>query len=424
MEEAVKPAIAKAKTTKSRVMMRRMKSPGKNRPHSSSLTDQKDLLTPYPNSNDGGEVWPALTGLRGLAALAVLLLHAYILGGQPASLSAPVRWLLGMGWSGVDVFFVLSAFLLSLPFLRAQAAGQVVSLRRYFWRRALRILPAYYAQIVVLLLAGALGASWAWREPTMPSVLAHGLLWLNAWPLVHPQVPLWWTLPVEAGFYLLLPWFARLLRPGRWQWLLVFIVLSQAWRAALMHAGLTRVEEIAWVEHLPGRLDQFLVGMLTAYFWTQRSQSKSLPSSGRADATALVSMLIFLALPAIGLLIGDRPFEGAPVTSPWLLAWHLYAAVAVATLLFALASGAPRLGRLLAAAPLRFLGTISFSLYLWHYPVLLALRDTSGGYAAVRADFWPYFWPGLLFSVLVAAISWWCVERPAQLWGRRVKLTT
>jgi peptidoglycan/LPS O-acetylase OafA/YrhL len=78
----------------------------------------------------------------------------------------------------------------------------------------------------------------------------------------------------------------------------------------------------------------------------------------------------------------------------------------------------------LSSAPLRFLGTISFSLYLWHYPVLLALREASGDYGALHADFWPFFWPGLLFSVLVAAASWWCVERPAQLWGHRVKLTS
>jgi peptidoglycan/LPS O-acetylase OafA/YrhL len=362
--------------------------------------------------------------LRGLAALAVLLLHAYDMGGQPASLPTPVAWLFRMGWSGVDVFFVLSAFLLSLPFLRAQSAGQPLSIRRYAWRRAIRILPAYYAQIVILLVAGALGASWGWREPTLPAVLAHVLLWLNAWPLVHPQVPLWWTLPVEVGFYLLLPWFARLLRPGRWQWLLVFIVLSQAWRAVLMHAGLARVEEIAWVENLPGRLDQFLIGMLAAYVWTRRWQARSLPSAGQADAIAATAMLVFLALPALGLIVDGQLFAGAPVASPWLLAWHLYAAVVVAVLLFALASGAPRLGRLLSSAPLRFLGTISFSLYLWHYPVLLALREASGDYGALHADFWPFFWPGLLFSVLVAAASWWCVERPAQLWGHRVKLTS
>jgi peptidoglycan/LPS O-acetylase OafA/YrhL len=404
-------------------MMRNMESPRKSRRRSSSLSDQKELLTAYPNSNDSADFWPALTGLRGLAAMAILLLHAYTLGGQPASLPGPVAWLFRMGWSGVDAFFVLSAFLLSLPFLRAQEAGEVLSLRTYAWRRALRILPAYYVQIIVLLVAGAMGASWGWREPAVATVLAHALLWLNAWPTVHPQVPLWWTLPVEVGFYLLLPAFALLLRPGRWPWLLVFIALSQAWRITMMHAGLTRVEEIAWVDHLPGRLDQFLIGMLAAYFWSRRSRANSLPSPSRSDALGLLAIIVFLALPAVGLIVGDRPFAGAPDTSPGLLAWHLYAAIVVATLLFALASGAPRLSRLLAAAPLRFLGTISFSLYLWHYPVLLALREAAGGYSAVKADFWPYFWPGLLFSLLTAAASWWCVERPAQLWGRRVKLT-
>ncbi len=85
-------------------------------------------------------------------------------------------------------------------------------------------------------------------------------------------------------------------------------------------------------------------------------------------------------------------------------------------------SGPPLLGKLLSCAPLRFLGTISYGFYLWHYPVLLALREAPGGYAAVRADFWSYFWSGLLFSVLVATTSCWCVERPVQQWWRRVKL--
>ena len=68
------------------------------------------------------------------------------------------------------------------------------------------------------------------------------------------------------------------------------------------------------------------------------------------------------------------------------------------------------------------LGLVSFSLYLWHYPVLLALRDGLGGYVAVKADFWPFMFYGLLFALVVAMASWWLVERPAQARARRAKM--
>jgi peptidoglycan/LPS O-acetylase OafA/YrhL len=123
-------------------------------------------------------------------------------------------------------------------------------------------------------------------------------------------------------------------------------------------------------------------------------------------------------------LVSDHAFSGAPVRDPLLLCWHLYAAVVVAVLLIALAAGAPLLVRVFASQAMRGLGLVSYSLYLWHYPVMLVLRESLGGYQAVKADFWPFLFYSVLFSLIVAAASWWLVERPAQQWGRQAKLTT
>lgn len=378
-----------------------------------------------------GEVpdrWPALTGLRGLAALGVLFFHVYNLSGKPEALPSPFAWLLQMGWSGVDVFFTLSAFLLTLPFLEARrdTATAKAGVRAYALRRIARILPAYYFQILCLLALAWLGvrSETAWEWPGFGELIAHLALWLNAWPLVSPHVSPWWTLPVEMGFYLLLPWLVGLLRPGRLRWIVLLIVASLAYRFALMHADLSRHQEVVWIEHLPGRLHQFLLGMLAAYVLVERRELIARWSAARADVLATMCILLFLALPALGYLADGRVFPGAPTASPLLLCWHLFAGVLVALLILALTAGAAWAGKVLGAMPLQFFGWISYSLYLWHYPVLLAVREAQGGFVVVKANFFPFLFLGLLFSVIAATASWWMIERPTQRWARRATIRT
>jgi peptidoglycan/LPS O-acetylase OafA/YrhL len=367
--------------------------------------------------------WPALTGLRGLAAFAVVCLHTFSLSGNPSSLPSPLTWLFSMGGAGVDVFFTLSAFLLTLPFVASEFESEPTpNLRVYAKRRLLRILPAYYVQIAILLALGALGANsaWAWTMPKLSAVIAHLLFYLDAWPLVFPQIPPWWTLPVEMGFYLLLPLFARCLRPRRWPWLLLGIAASLAYRYGLTQTGLTMARQINWGDHLPGRLHQFLIGMLAAYAFVRLKMVKRLPSGRLADGLTLMAIVMFIALPALGYPIVGRTFLGEPSPNLVLQGWHLYASLLVALLLVTLAAGAPIFGRVFSWPPLRGLGLISYSLYLWHYPVMLAVRDALGGFDKARGDFWTYFFYCVLFSVLVALASWWMVEQPAQRWGRRL----
>ncbi len=370
--------------------------------------------------------WPALSGLRGLAACGVLFLHVYILAGAPASVPAPLAWLFAIGWSGVDVFFTLSAFLLAMPFVAARSEGlPEPSLRSYWRNRAWRILPAYYVQLALLFVFALAGARWAgyWQGADARSLAVNALFLYNLVPLAGPAIPPWWTLPVELGFYLLLPWFARLLTPARLPWLLLAILASLAWRWWLLGAGLARAEEVAWVEHLPGRLHQFVIGMLAAWAFVRWRGQFQHWSPAQRDLVAGLAAALFLALPALSLPVDGLPYGGSPSASPLLFGWHLLASLLVAAMLVALASGPSRLGRLLAAGWLQALGLVSYSLYLWHYPVLLALREALGGMAAVGADFWPFAFYSVLFSLLLAGASWWLVERPAQRRAGRDKIT-
>lgn len=168
-----------------------------------------------------------LTGIRGWAALWVFLYHAWSLSGYPdftvvlAGVTLDFTPLVSMGLAGVTIFFVLSGFLLAIPFAEWQSGlRQRPALDRYFLRRVMRVFPAYYAQLAILLLI----AAWVPGQTGIDdwgSLFRHLLMLFTPPPLgTLPINNVWWTLPIEFSFYLVLPLLALLLRPGRW-WLLL-----------------------------------------------------------------------------------------------------------------------------------------------------------------------------------------------------------
>jgi peptidoglycan/LPS O-acetylase OafA/YrhL len=363
--------------------------------------------------------FPQLDGLRGCAAVAVLLFHGWMLSAwtlrasDGALINGAYR-VLSLGWSGVDVFFTLSAFLLSLPFVRASQAGAprpdpLAYLRRRIWR----IGPAYWLQ---LLLLGVVFAA----VPLAPwPLIAHALLWLNigAEP-VRPLVGVWWTLPVEFGFYLVLPVLALLLRPGRWPWLLLLVVGAWAYRFVVLQPDVPRLLQLAWANHLPGRIDQFVVGMLGAYAWVRAGLPQWLAGARRQDLLALAGLTGFALLHAVPFWLDTRAGP-APSSHPWLLGWHGIASLCLLPLLWTAAAGGSTVLAWLGRPPMRWLGTISYSLYLWHYPIMLAAREHLALLPAGHARPLLFLLCTVPVSLLVAWLSWRLVEAPAMAWARR-----
>lgn len=322
------------------------------------------------------------------------------------------------GYLGVDLFFLITGFLLVLPWIRHAEAGlPPPSARAFYRRRILRIVPAYWVHLALLaivfipLVAGPEAWARAWRFYLFNFAM-HA-------PLLHYTTPLTsasmsvngalWTLALEAQWYLLLPLLAPLFTRRPYLVAAVLVALAIGWRwlaehdlAALVrfHLQLAAIWDVPeeTIRHflatqLPGYFAHFAFGMLAGRaWWLWRSRPAASGASAIAWVLAAAAGLVFLYVIHIP---GSFRF-GLP-------AW-LAVAVALAVPLVALvARGTPLTHALLANPSLVFVGRVSYSAYLYHLPLLLALdRHGPAG---------PFMLPLYLALVLAAAwLSWRYVE--------------
>lgn len=377
---------------------------------------------------------PALDGLRALAILLVFWFHIYVqaaaahLATEPALLSI----ILNMGFSGVLLFFVLSGFLLFLPYARALLANTPwPSTGSFYRRRALRILPAYYTLLVVLL---ALAPLSYWRQngvALLPAVfLLHDFSSQTFTLIFHLDGPLW-TLAVEWQFYLLLPWLALALAKcaGKctnryFLWRLaggitgvMLIGLGIRAIAASPLAGLlfgSGVGEWLWagVYGAQGKyLEVFALGIAASIVYVLVAEHRSLGWRWQmlGSRMALLGALAGLSGATVWFNhIQHTPFQNQ-IGDIWSILGMWVLGLCYTLLLLALLLGGPHLSACFSLAPLRFIGTISYSLYLWHWPLLTLLIAASlpyGIFALLSV--------GIIFPFCAA--MYYLVERPFLRW--------
>lgn len=354
-----------------------------------------------------------LTGLRGIAALWVMLSHcSYFFDGPQTSLWSAGRWL-QLGWTGVLVFFVLSGFLLALPYVESQqAATRRPDSGAYLVRRVLRVIPAYWVQFVLLTAVGWwYGGMFALHD--LSTLVAHLGMWFNlGLEPVRPLLGVWWTLPVEFAFYLTLPLLARMLvlRHGALWILCVGLLVSLAQHALVW--GLPWQERGSVVTQFPGYLVLFTMGVSAAWYRkpVQRYLADHPGSSLRWLAGALLLLLGLLAL--IPLEDGGRDFWEQPLMY---YLWKPAVGVAIVVLLLTLLDPANPLAALLCSRIAVHFGDISYSLYLWHLPIILAITGSPAIFGVGAGWHWVV---AIACTWLVAAASARWVERPGIRLGR------
>jgi peptidoglycan/LPS O-acetylase OafA/YrhL len=376
-------------------------------------------------ADQGRQYVASLTGLRGIAALGVFVFHyGYFNPGIRLDLTVPVighalQFPLGFGFAGVDLFFVLSGFLLALPFARATLTGSAHQpLRHYYKRRLLRVFPAYYAQLLIILAVGA----WfiTWRPLDGASLLAHLFMFFNIGPEpIRPVVGVWWTLPVELSFYLLLPFIASFMRPGRWlAFLLGGVLLSMLYRIWCADHFAAAPEGTIFLAavHLPGALPEFLLGASAAVLvqWLELNSNK------RPDARVLDGLFLTgVVLANVWFWKIMLPYGGVFWSGHWsMVIAPLALGLPLSLIVFSLYRGS-RIGRLLFANPVvYFIGLISYSLYLWHFVVLQQAERVFGETYTSMQGF-PKFLFSLSLVLLVSTVSYYVFERPFFRLGAR-----
>jgi peptidoglycan/LPS O-acetylase OafA/YrhL len=331
-----------------------------------------------------GSGWriPALDGLRGVAALMVLVAHTRQACGFDGSLLwAPIE---RGGLGGVILFFALSGFLLYLPWLRSVLEHRPPPrFKSYAIRRCLRIMPAYYASVIVLaVLRVALG-----RGSIGFLALAMHFLFLPT--LLTPlQIP-YWTLQVEELFYWILPAVHHVVVAlGAVRLVALASAVSLLW-GLVGFVTLSHAHYSIWLEQTPFFLPAFALGISTAVRWQAPG------FEGRA--LFWLGVLVYVASAPVASYLTRECHWRTPTTEV------LMAPAASAIVLGAARGGA----RFLERPTMRFLGAISFSIYLWH-AVVIHLVPVPRAFET----FGPRVGYTVALTIPLALASYLVIERP------------
>jgi peptidoglycan/LPS O-acetylase OafA/YrhL len=350
---------------------------------------------------------PELDGVRGIAVATVMLHHFSSTTVPPKGiLQNAAAMLLNFGWAGVDLFFVLSGLLITGILLRTRLASNYF--RSFYARRCLRIFPIAYLSI----------GAWFWvvaplfrhfHVPEYFNGIPSGVsypsidqfwfwLYLENWGIGHNPVAIghFWSLAIEEQFYTIWPLvvflYARRMKPI----CIAIMAVALIVRASLLLSGFS---SDALYHYTFCRFDELAAGALLATVLfeggaTQGFRRASLMAISLLCAVVILESSSIFATPAMS------------VFGPSLLA------VSFAGLLSLAMAPPPWLTAALSARPLRALGKYSYAMYVFHYPIILVVRQV------VRAEFHG-FWgqmlltmaAGFLITYLVAVLSWNLIEK-------------
>jgi peptidoglycan/LPS O-acetylase OafA/YrhL len=330
-----------------------------------------------------------IDGLRAVAVIAVLGYHLKV---------AAFRG----GFVGVDVFFVISGYLISGIILKDLAAGKF-SIASFYERRVQRILPA-----LIALLLGASMLAYLYLLPAELMSFAKSLLaallsssnfyfWKHSGyfsapvetiPLIHT-----WSLAVEEQFYLFLPVFLMLAHRYFPRKLRLTVILIAAVSFAVSAVGaFLQPTATFYLPHT--RAWELLLGVLIAL---EVFPEISRPLSRNLAAAAGIALIGF----AVFALSSATPFPGIAALAP---------CVGAALIIAAGRSGVSLVGRVLSFKPVAFIGLISYSLYLWHWPIIVFQGMESSPWSGISVRMTKVI--VVLVSLAAATLSWKYVESP------------
>jgi len=337
---------------------------------------------------------PSLDGLRALSIGLVLLSH--LIGTSGFFVPQAVGRFFSLGELGVRVFFVISGFLITSLLLEEMESEGKISLIRFYFRRTMRILPPYFTLIVVVMLLEAVGLI-----SLAPKDKLHALTYTSnyyperSWYLGHT-----WSLAVEEQFYLL--WPALLLLAGKRRGLAVAFVLLFA--CPLIRLGLWRMNPQAAGEvgtRFEGICDSIAIGCLLAGCGAWLKQQVVYQRIMDSKLFFVVPLMVLGASalhdrPRIDFVFGFTIMNvGIALCIDWCITNHK-----------------GRIGSILNAKPIAFVGVISYSIYLWQQ--IFLNRSSSSVFARFPIS--------IVLAIAAAMLSYYIIERPSLKLRRRLEI--
>ena len=353
-----------------------------------------------------------LDGIRAVAVMAVLFYHA----------NAP--WALG-GFLGVETFFVVSGFLITSLLLTEWQSTGGISLRNFWLRRARRLLPAVWLLLAILPILATFFARDA--LPRLKEDIPAALFYITNWVYIVREVPYFeafgrspllqqlWSLAVEEQFYLLWPLILlvllRKVKNNRFSLLTgisILIGISAVWMTLLYHPD---ADPLRVYYGTDTRASGFLVGALLAMLWSPQN----LPPS-RTAGKKIFEWLGWAGLATL-MILYNKLNEFQPFLYQGGI---LVTAIASALLIIGASSPVTRIGKILEMPPLRWIGSRSYSIYLWHWPVFMLTRP---GFDLSLPELWVRAGQ-VVVTFALAELSYRWIESPVRQHGFQASFRT
>jgi peptidoglycan/LPS O-acetylase OafA/YrhL len=364
-----------------------------------------DPLHGSPRKIDG------LDGIRAIAVLLILVFHASIplirkSPVDPFGVTVSLGWLASIGFLGVAIFFVLSGFLVSRPFLLAiEGKNRFPNPKHFLRNRACRILPGYYvALFIVFVLPSPVCQNCAerpLRQLLTHMIFTHTFYRDTFFGIIGPM----WAVAIEVHFYLLLPLVMYLayrsrIKPGYTIAGLGLLSIALTAQAPKTSTDLLPYSNIAIF------FSVFMIGVVFSWIHIKTNPVANRLSNG-LSVIVLMFLVLYFLIPAIRTSLTQHHLILRPIyewpTIPFLFG----------LLIFLISFKQSLLGRLLELWPFRLIGLLSYGIFLYHYPVQLAIRELFHLATTTRMGVAQLIFLSFVLSFLLAAVSYRYIELPA-----------